>query len=90
MASRMVLAAWGPGWGAPGREGRSLAPAESLLLVPGALGIMLGCCYRLSCLLFMLPYWYVFLLDKTAWNNHSYLYGLLGFQLTLMDANRYW
>uniref|UniRef100_A0A8C8S9U9 Vitamin K-dependent gamma-carboxylase n=1 Tax=Pelusios castaneus TaxID=367368 RepID=A0A8C8S9U9_9SAUR len=56
----------------------------------GALGIMLGCCYRLSCLLFMLPYWYVFLLDKTAWNNHSYLYGLLGFQLTFMDANRYW
>ncbi|XP_043392183.1 vitamin K-dependent gamma-carboxylase isoform X1 [Chelonia mydas] len=60
------------------------------VMLLGALGIMLGCCYRLSCLLFMLPYWYVFLLDKTAWNNHSYLYGLLGFQLTLMDANRYW
>uniref|UniRef100_A0A8C3S1I8 Vitamin K-dependent gamma-carboxylase n=1 Tax=Chelydra serpentina TaxID=8475 RepID=A0A8C3S1I8_CHESE len=60
------------------------------VMLLGALGIMLGCCYRLSCLLFMLPYWYVFFLDKTAWNNHSYLYGLLGFQLTLMDANRYW
>uniref|UniRef100_A0A8C0GZV1 Vitamin K-dependent gamma-carboxylase n=1 Tax=Chelonoidis abingdonii TaxID=106734 RepID=A0A8C0GZV1_CHEAB len=60
------------------------------VMLLGALGIMLGCCYRLSCLLFMLPYWYVFLLDKTAWNNHSYLYGLLGFQLTFMDANRYW
>uniref|UniRef100_K7FHY6 Vitamin K-dependent gamma-carboxylase n=1 Tax=Pelodiscus sinensis TaxID=13735 RepID=K7FHY6_PELSI len=60
------------------------------VMLLGALGIMLGCCYRLSCLLFVLPYWYVFFLDKTAWNNHSYLYGLLGFQLALMDANRYW
>ncbi|OBS81225.1 hypothetical protein A6R68_20560 [Neotoma lepida] len=56
----------------------------------GALGMMLGLCYRLSCVLFLLPYWYVFLLDKTSWNNHSYLYGLLAFQLTFMDANQYW
>ncbi|XP_062995082.1 vitamin K-dependent gamma-carboxylase isoform X1 [Elgaria multicarinata webbii] len=56
----------------------------------GALGIMLGCFYRFSCLLFVLPYWYIFFLDKTAWNNHSYLYGLLGFQLMFMNANRYW
>ncbi|XP_062913193.1 vitamin K-dependent gamma-carboxylase isoform X1 [Mobula hypostoma] len=56
----------------------------------GAIGIMLGCFYRLSCLMFLVPYWYNFFLDKTAWNNHSYLYGLIGFQLTLMDANRYW
>ncbi|KAF7236674.1 Vitamin K-dependent gamma-carboxylase [Varanus komodoensis] len=60
------------------------------VMLLGALGIMLGCCYRLSCLLFLLPYWYIFLLDKTAWNNHSYLYGLLGFQLLLLNANRYW
>ncbi|TRY68026.1 hypothetical protein DNTS_003618 [Danionella cerebrum] len=56
----------------------------------GALGIMLGCFYRLACLMFISTYWYVFFLDKTTWNNHSYLYGLIGFQLTLMDANRYW
>ncbi|XP_019797733.1 vitamin K-dependent gamma-carboxylase isoform X1 [Tursiops truncatus] len=56
----------------------------------GALGMMLGLRYRISCVLFLLPYWYVFLLDKTSWNNHSYLYGLLAFQLTFMDANRYW
>lgn len=51
---------------------------------------MLGCFYRLSCLMFLSTYWYIFFLDKTAWNNHSYLYGLIGFQLTLMDGNRYW
>ncbi|KAM3600514.1 uncharacterized protein V6R79_024495 [Siganus canaliculatus] len=56
----------------------------------GALGIMLGCFYRLACLMFISSYWYIFFLDKTAWNNHSYLYGLIGFQLTLMDGNRYW
>lgn len=56
----------------------------------GAVGVMLGCAYRLSCLLFMLPYWYIFLLDKTTWNNHSYLYGLLAFQLSLLGAQRCW
>lgn len=56
----------------------------------GAVGIMLGCFYRLACLMFISTYWYVFFLDKTTWNNHSYLYGLIGFQLMLVDANRYW
>ncbi|NXO21581.1 VKGC carboxylase, partial [Cisticola juncidis] len=55
----------------------------------GALGIMLGCYYRLSCVAFLCPYWYLLLLDKTSWNNHSYLYGLLGFQLALLGADRY-
>lgn len=61
-----------------------------MFLSEGALGIMLGCFYRLSGLMFISTYWYIFFLDKTAWNNHSYLYGLIGFQLTLMDGNRYW
>nr|XP_020636020.1 vitamin K-dependent gamma-carboxylase [Pogona vitticeps] len=61
-----------------------------MVMLLGALGIMLGCFYRLSCLLFLLPYWYVFFLDKTTWNNHSYLYGLLGFQFLVINANRYW
>ncbi|XP_053944749.1 vitamin K-dependent gamma-carboxylase, partial [Cuculus canorus] len=55
----------------------------------GALGIMVGCCYRLSCAAFLGPYWYLLLLDKTSWNNHSYLYGLLAFQLALLGADRY-
>uniref|UniRef100_A0A8K9XJI9 HTTM-like domain-containing protein n=1 Tax=Oncorhynchus mykiss TaxID=8022 RepID=A0A8K9XJI9_ONCMY len=50
----------------------------------GAVGIMLGCFYHFSCLMFISTYWYIFFLDKTAWNNHSYLYGLIGFQLTFM------
>ncbi|XP_062493656.1 vitamin K-dependent gamma-carboxylase [Pezoporus occidentalis] len=59
------------------------------VMLLGALGMMLGCWYRLSCVAFLCPYWYVLLLDKTSWNNHSYLYGLLAFQLTFMGADRY-
>ncbi|XP_023227590.1 vitamin K-dependent gamma-carboxylase-like [Centruroides sculpturatus] len=61
-----------------------------LLMLTGAFGIMIGAFYKLSCLLFLIPYWYLFLLDKTRWNNHSYLYGWLGFLLFLSDANKCW
>jgi vitamin K-dependent gamma-carboxylase len=56
----------------------------------GAIGIMLGLFYRISCVLFMVSYWYMFLLDKAIWNNHSYLYGLISVMLLLTDCNRYW
>lgn len=55
----------------------------------GALGITLGFRYRVSCAMFVGTYWYMFFLDKTSWNNHSYLYGLIGFMLLIMDGNRY-
>ncbi|XP_065361786.1 vitamin K-dependent gamma-carboxylase [Calliphora vicina] len=55
----------------------------------GAIGIMLGYRFRLSCLAFVVPNWYIFLLDKPAWNNHSYLFGLVGTMLLFTQANRY-
>lgn len=61
-----------------------------LAMLIGAFGMTVGAFYKVSCLLFLVPYWYLFLLDKTRWNNHSYLYGLLGFILFLTDANRCW
>ncbi|XP_046350529.1 vitamin K-dependent gamma-carboxylase-like [Haliotis rufescens] len=61
-----------------------------LIMLLGSAGIMLGFMFRWSCLSFLLTYWYVFLLDKTSWNNHSYLYGVLTFVLLFSDANRYW
>lgn len=61
-----------------------------LIMLLGAVGIMLGLLYRLSCVMFVVPYWYIFFLDKTSWNNHSYLYGLIGLILMLCDANRCW
>lgn len=56
----------------------------------GAIGIMLGYRFRCSCLTFVTSYWYIFLLDKPAWNNHSYLFGLVGTLLLFTSANSYW
>lgn len=56
----------------------------------GALGIMLGYRFRTSCLAFVSCYWYIFLLNKPAWNNHSYLFGLTGTLLLFTQANCYW
>ncbi|KAM8709177.1 hypothetical protein ACLKA7_016051 [Drosophila subpalustris] len=55
----------------------------------GALGIMLGYRFRCSCLTFIMCYWYIFLLNKPAWNNHSYLFGLTGTLLLFTQAHSY-
>ncbi|XP_063218903.1 vitamin K-dependent gamma-carboxylase isoform X2 [Bacillus rossius redtenbacheri] len=55
----------------------------------GAVGIMLGIFYKLSCIAFIIPYGYIFLLDKCAWNNHSYLYGVTAVLLLGTGANHY-
>ena len=60
-----------------------------MVMFIAALGIMLGFMYRFSCLCFVATYWFIFFLDKTAWNNHSYLYGLVGIMLLMTNANHY-
>ncbi|KAM3961558.1 vitamin K-dependent gamma-carboxylase-like [Aphomia sociella] len=56
----------------------------------GALGIMLGYKYRLTSTMFTICYWYLFLIEKSFWNNHSYLFGLTGLLLACTEANSYW
>ncbi|XP_039294143.1 vitamin K-dependent gamma-carboxylase [Nilaparvata lugens] len=56
----------------------------------GAIGISLGAYYRFSCLALTLPYWYILLLNKSVWNNHSYLYGLLCILMTCSSASNVW
>ncbi|XP_071455229.1 vitamin K-dependent gamma-carboxylase isoform X2 [Hetaerina americana] len=51
---------------------------------------MFGLRFRLSCLAFVLPYWYIILLDKSVWNNHSYLYGLVSILLLGSHAHHFW
>ena len=53
----------------------------------GALAICVGFRVRRTGWLFILPYWYMFLLDKTHWNNHSYLFGLMGIIFTLTESD---
>ncbi|OXU20747.1 hypothetical protein TSAR_007390 [Trichomalopsis sarcophagae] len=55
----------------------------------GAFGIMLGYRFKLACGLFVLPYWYLFLVDKSYWNNHSYLYGVVSLLFWGTGADRY-
>lgn len=54
----------------------------------GALGICLGYKFTVSCVLYIVPYWYLILLDKSVWNNHSYLFGLMGILFTCSSANK--
>ncbi|CAH2107001.1 unnamed protein product [Euphydryas editha] len=56
----------------------------------GALGITLGYKYRLSASVFTLSYWYLFLIEKSYWNNHSYLFGVVALLLATTEANCYW
>ncbi|KAK3909923.1 Vitamin K-dependent gamma-carboxylase [Frankliniella fusca] len=55
----------------------------------GAVGMMLGYRFHLSCLLFAVPYWFVLLLDKSRWNNHSYLFGICALLLSRSSAHHY-
>ncbi|XP_046392645.1 vitamin K-dependent gamma-carboxylase [Ischnura elegans] len=61
-----------------------------LVMWIGAIGMMLGLRFRLSCVAFVLPYWYILLLDKSVWNNHSYLYGLVSILLLGSHAHHFW
>lgn len=55
----------------------------------GALGIALGYKFKKSALMFTIIYWYIILLDKSFWNNHSYLFGLIGILLIGTEANNF-
>ncbi|KMQ93598.1 vitamin k-dependent gamma-carboxylase [Lasius niger] len=55
----------------------------------GAFGIALGLHFKIACACFVLPYWYIFLLDKGYWNNHTYLYGIVATLFWGTEANKY-
>lgn len=55
----------------------------------GAFGIALGFHFKIACACFVLPYWYIFLLDKSYWNNHTYLYGIVATLFWGTEANKY-
>uniref|UniRef100_A0A2A4ISY8 HTTM-like domain-containing protein n=1 Tax=Heliothis virescens TaxID=7102 RepID=A0A2A4ISY8_HELVI len=56
----------------------------------GALCIMLGYKFRIAAPMFTICYWYLFLIEKSVWNNHSYLFGLVALLLSCTDADCYW
>ncbi len=59
-----------------------------LALMVLALMIAAGCFYRLACVLFALGFTYFFLLDRTNYQNHYYLLGLIAWWLPWMPLHR--
>ncbi|RWS09282.1 long-chain-fatty-acid--CoA ligase 6-like isoform X5 [Dinothrombium tinctorium] len=60
------------------------------LMLMGALGMMIGMNFKCSCIMYLLPYVYMLLLEKSYWNNHSYLFALLAMIFTFSEANAVW
>ena len=61
-----------------------------VLLLLASLGIMLGKWYRVSAWLFAFGFTYTFLLEKTHYLNHGYLFCWISFLMALLPAHREW
>ena len=59
-----------------------------VLMGLGALGVALGCFYRVSAVVFFAAFTYVELLDKTNYLNHYYFVSLIAFLLIFLPAHR--
>ncbi|MEM7348417.1 MAG: HTTM domain-containing protein [Chloroflexota bacterium] len=67
----------------------SLMYAHFVIMGLAALALAVGLFYRASAFVFLITYSYVFLLDKTQYNNHYYLIILFAFLLIIVDGNRW-
>lgn len=61
-----------------------------LILAFASLGITLGLLYRLSTLIFICIFSYIFLLDEARYLNHFYMVWLFAVLLLFIPANRIW
>ncbi|KAG7299861.1 hypothetical protein JYU34_016881 [Plutella xylostella] len=88
-------------WGEPRTCHFPLLPTVRALPMPymalvyaamwiGAAGLMLGWRFRRCSIMFAACYWYLLLVEKSYWNNHSYLFGLVALLLVGSNANCYW
>ena len=76
-----------------GFEWVSLLPPRAMYalhaaMLLGALGVLLGCFYRLSAALFFLSFTYSWLIDLTYYLNHYYFVSIVAFLLMLVPAQR--
>ncbi len=62
--------------------------ALHVAMLAGALGVMLGCFYRFSALLFFLTFTYTELIDITYYLNHYYFVSLVSLLLIFVPAHR--
>ncbi|RWS27648.1 vitamin K-dependent gamma-carboxylase-like protein [Leptotrombidium deliense] len=59
-------------------------------MLTGAFGIVIGYKFKFSSFTYLVGYVYILLLDKSYWNNHSYLFALITFLLMFSDASAVW
>ena len=59
-----------------------------IVMFAAALFLAIGYAYRAAAIVFFLLYTYVFLIDKTQYNNHYYLISLLALLFSVTGANR--
>jgi hypothetical protein len=57
------------------------------VLLITSINITVGFMYRLSMIVFSGCFWYLFLLDKRTWNNHTYLFATLSSVFIFLDAH---
>jgi hypothetical protein len=77
-----------------GFEWLQLLPGTGMYWVFSVLGLLaiciaLGYRYRTACLLFLLGWLYVYIIHKTSYNNHHYLYALMILVMSFLPANAY-
>jgi hypothetical protein len=61
-----------------------------VLLAIAAVGVAVGCYYRICITIFFLGFTYVELIDQTTYLNHYYLISLLSGLMIFLPANRAW
>lgn len=61
-----------------------------IVLMTAALGIIVGRWYRICTIFFALGFTYVFLLEKSFYLNHGYLFCWLSFVMIFLPADRNW
>jgi uncharacterized membrane protein YphA (DoxX/SURF4 family) len=60
-----------------------------IVMILAAIGVLLGCFYRISALLLFLTFTYTELIDLTYYLNHYYFVSIICFLLILVPANSY-
>lgn len=88
VAPEMFFTYYGFGWVKP-LPGAWIVVHFSVTLL-AALAIAAGFFYRTSCTIFFFGWTWYWLIDKSAYQNHTYLVSLIAFWLIFMPANGRW
>lgn len=61
-----------------------------IVMFISAICIAIGFRFKMAAVGYVISYCYIMALDKSYWNNHSYLFALIASLLAISDANQLW